>query len=383
MHARSTTESHPGDAATAAASSGSLRVLHNGSPPLTDLVASDGTTWLEFRKRLVPDYARAWREIAFAYLMLGAGYAAHIALSLRWMRAATEAQGVVTPLGFSLRALAQPGPGLVLSLLAAPLAALWIGFWLHAVNQFAHDGSHGNLLADRKRNDMLSDWLLWPLFAQSVRSYRKSHMQHHTHLGDHLDTEINYHECMNPWFIFKALTGIQLTLMLVRYLVKPKTLTPAIAETGNNAFASDREKLLVLARAMALHGTLIAIPLAFGLYGSALAWLLAVAVVYPTIGTTRQILEHRASDAVCATDFTQTEHGPVNRLFGDDMFSRWFGAAGLNRHMLHHWDPGISYTRLPDMEAFVLRTPYANWIHENRTTYARATVTMVRTALRG
>ncbi len=383
MHERLAVDAHPSAATVAVASSGSLRVLHNGSPPLTDLVAADGTPWLEFRKTLVPDYAKAWREIAFTYLMVFAGYAAHIALSVRWLRAQSNAPVAATSLGVGVRALLHPGPGLVLSLLAAPLATLWIGFWLHAVNQFAHDGSHGNLLADRKRNDMLSDWLLWPLFAQSVRSYRKSHMQHHTHLGDHLDTEINYHECMNPWFFFKALTGIQLTLMLVRYLVKPKTLTPAIAETGNNAFASDQEKMLVLARAMVLHGTLIAVPLAFGLYGSALAWLLAVAVVYPSIGTARQILEHRASDAVCAIDFAQVVHGPVNRLFGDDLFSRWFGAAGLNRHMLHHWDPGISYTRLPDMEAFVLRTPYARWIHENRTTYARATVTMVRTALRG
>ena len=46
MHERLAVDAHPSAATVAVASSGSLRVLHNGSPPLTDLVASDGTPWL-------------------------------------------------------------------------------------------------------------------------------------------------------------------------------------------------------------------------------------------------------------------------------------------------------------------------------------------------
>jgi len=33
-----------------------------------------------------------------------------------------------------------------------------------------------------------------------------------------------------------------------------------------------------------------------------------------------------------------------DRLFGDDFFSCTFGGAGFNRHLLHHWEPQISYT---------------------------------------
>ena len=162
------------------------RQIYNGAPPMAELVAENGVTWLEYRKTLAPDYARAWREVAICYLMLLGGYAMNIVVAIVWR--------------------------VVAGLLIAPLVALWIGFWLHGLNQFAHEGAHGNLARDRKKNDLLSDWLIWPLFAQTVRSYRKSHMQHHVHLGDHLDTEINYYDCMDPWFLVKGVTGIQMVL---------------------------------------------------------------------------------------------------------------------------------------------------------------------------
>jgi len=312
----------------------------------------DGLTWLEYRKTLQPDYARAWREIAVCYLMLAGAYALNIAVAAMW--------------------------GAAVGLAIAPLMALWIGFWLHALNQFAHEGAHGNLARDRKKNDHLTDWLLWPLFAQTVRSYRKSHMQHHVHLGDHLDTEINYHECMDPWFLIKGITGIQVIMMVMRYLVKPKA---ASASSGQGALPPG-DVLMAAARTALIHGLLIAIPAALGFFGPAAAWLLGLVAVYPFLGTTRQILEHRALVASCATDFTKMEHGPVNRLFGDDLFSRYFGAAGLNRHLLHHWDPAVSYTRFTEMEAFVLRTPYGAALEESRTSYFRMAFALLRTALR-
>jgi fatty acid desaturase len=324
--------------------------VYNGAPPLSELVTAGGLIWLEYRKTLTPDYARAWREIVVFYFLLAGAYAAHIAVTVAWGAAA--------------------------GWLLAPPVALWIGFWLHGLNQFAHEGAHGNLARDRKKNDLLTDWLLWPLFAQSVRSYRKSHMQHHVHLGDHLDTEINYHECMSPWFLLKGITGLQMVLMVVRYVLRPKN-----AGSGKPSADVQRDVMMALLRTALLHGAFIVIPAVLGLFPPATAWLLGIAVVYPCIGTTRQILEHRAIVAPCDSDFTKVEHGPVNRLFGDDLFSRYFGAAGLNRHLLHHWDPGISYTRLPEMEAFVLQTSQARVIAESRSSYYRTAFALLRTAL--
>ena len=334
------------------ASMSESRTVYNGAPPASELVTKDGLTWLEYRKTLKPDYARAWRDAAFCYFMLFGAFALHIAITVHW--------------------------GNAVGLILAPLSALWIGFWLHALNQFAHEGAHGNLARDRKRNDLLADWLLWPLFAQTVRTYRVSHMQHHVHLGDLQDTEINYHECMHPWLIAKCLTGIQLVVLLGHNLMKPK---PA-ARTSKSGSASQSDLLLAVARTGLIHGLLIAVPALFGIFGPALAWLIGLVAIYPCFGSTRQMLEHRAYDAPCKTDFSKIEHGAINRHFGNDIFSRYFGAAGVNHHLLHHWDPGISYTRFADMEAFLSRTPYAAKMEEGRTTYWRAISTLCRTAFK-
>jgi fatty acid desaturase len=334
------------------ASMSESRTVYNGAPPASELVTNEGLTWLEYRKNLKPDYARAWRDAAFCYIMLFGAFALHIAISVHWGTAA----------------------GVIL----APLAALWIGFWLHALNQFAHEGAHGNLARDRKRNDLLADWLLWPLFAQTVRTYRISHMQHHVHLGDLQDTEINYHECMHPWLITRCLTGIQLVVLVGAKLLKPKS---APAPRGSKGGApSKRDVLVAVARTGLIHGLFIFVPAGLGIFGPALAWLIGLVAIYPFFGSTRQMLEHRAYDAPCKTDFSKIEHGAVNRHFGNDIFSRYFGAAGVNHHLLHHWDPAISYTRFADMEAFILRTPYAAKMEEGRTTYWRAVSTLCRTA---
>lgn len=323
-----------------------------GAPPYSELVAEDGTTWLEYRKRLVPDFRKAWLGVAFCFAMIFGVFALEITDNLWWGNRA--------------------------GLIAAPFVAIWIGFWLHALNQFAHEGAHGHLHPKRKVNDLLADWVLWPFFAQPIRAYRKRHMQHHVHLGDQLDTEVAYRDCMSPWFLFRTVTGIHLLVLLHRQLIKPAPASPVVDRKGES---SSMERVIAVTRTALVHGALIAIPLRFGLLGASAAWAFGVFLMYPCFGTIRPQLEHRDLAASCKTDFSRVDHGPVNRHFGNDVFSRWFGAAGVNKHLLHHLDPSVSYTRFPEMEAFLLRTPHAEHIESNRTTYWRAARQMVAKAL--
>jgi hypothetical protein len=48
------------------------------------------------------------------------------------------------------------------------------------------------------------------------------------------------------------------------------------------------------------------------------------------------------------------------------------GAAGFNRHLLHHWDPAVSYTQFDAMEKFMMQTQYRAMIEARRTTYWKA-----------
>jgi Fatty acid desaturase len=171
-----------------------------GSPDLRDLAHPEIGSWRKFRATLKPKYWRAWAEISFSLGMLLGGYAAHFGLAWNF--------------------------GNLAGIVAAPVFAAWLGFWLNAILTFGHEAAHYNLSASKSRNDLLADWSIWLFFPQSSKSYRKSHWQHHLHLGDPQDTEISYHNCASPWFLTRALTGIYLLELMARYTqgagTKPK-----------------------------------------------------------------------------------------------------------------------------------------------------------------
>ena len=54
-----------------------------------------------------------------------------------------------------------------------------------------------------------------------------------------------------------------------------------------------------------------------------------------------------------------------------DFLSRFFGAAGFNRHLIHHYDPSISYTRFDDFEKFLLSSPAKSEIDKSKTSYLK------------
>ena len=109
--------------------------------------------------------------------------------------------------------------------------------------------------------------------------------------------------------------------------------------------------------------------MAFAVFSTSLVWGLAAFSVYPFFGTLRQLLEHRSENARADVDYRKVDHGAVNRIFGCSLLARTLGAAGFNRHLLHHWHPQASYTRFDDLEAFFLHTRLRESIDTARTTY--------------
>jgi fatty acid desaturase len=102
----------------------------------------------------------------------------------------------------------------------------------------------------------------------------------------------------------------------------------------------------------------------------ALAWVLGFGIFFPFFATIRQVLEHRDELAHHATDFYKQPHGKVSRLFVHSLISSSFGSAGFTRHLVHHWDPLISYTRLKDIEDFLSESERTTAIiSQSKTTY--------------
>jgi fatty acid desaturase len=333
-----------------------------GSPDLRRLSNPKNGSWLEFRKTLRPNYFHAWFELFLCIVFLIAGFAAHLYLT-HWY-------------------------GNAFGLKIGILFAFWIGFWLNSVLTFGHEAAHYNLASDKNRNDVFSDWTIWLFFPQSTKSYRRSHWQHHLHLGDHEDTEISYHNCLSPWFLARAITGAHLTTLVVRYFFRKKllrttrSLSTATQTNSDARTAAPSVDAVSFLRATATHTLFVVIALAFRCYSTAIVWLFAVIFLFPFFASIRQILEHRAAPALCDVDFMQELHGPVNRIFGKDPFSIFFGAAGFNRHLLHHWDPTVSYTRFDEMQLFFTETELQPRLKAAKSTYLSTFVNLLKAAAR-
>lgn len=319
-----------------------------GSPHLPSIVSEDGVRWVDYRKTLRPRFGIVWRDIGLCYLFLAFGVL------------------VLAPAPTSWPVWAD------VVLVAA--AACWTGFWLHSLFLFGHEAAHTNLAPRRKTNDRLGDWFVWILYGSTTVNYRYTHMAHHAHLGDHEDTETTYHLCLSVLNMLKAVTGIH----VLEVLLRKRSLSQPRKKSSRTSSG-----LLASVRSFALHASILAALVVTGSYLAALTWIIAVGAVFPLLATVRTVVEHRHLDAPCDVDFSVELHGPVNRMFGTGPVSRTFGSAGFNQHLLHHWDPAISYTRFPEMALFFSRTPLAADMEASRTGYGAAVRTLITEARRG
>jgi hypothetical protein len=304
----------------------------------SELRDADGTPLTALLKGLKPDYGQVWRDLALGHL------------GLVWSCASTVW-------------LAQLG--LVGTVFAVVCGAASIGFWIAYIQLFIHEGAHANLAANRKTSDLLCDALVGWLIGASVRKYRKVHFEHHRAFGTTGDAENTYFRPLNLAFIIKALTGWR----VVEVLTARARLSAPKTKAASEGALRDR---LVLLAGIAAHGTIVAALFALGGWAAALAWVAGVGVVFPFFGALRQLLEHRSLEARGQVDYTQVDHGGYTRLFGTGPFARLFGAAGFNRHLLHHWEPQVSYTCFDELEDIFVAVGMGPALDARRTTYGAA-----------
>lgn len=244
--------------------------------------------------------------------------------------------------------------------------AIWFAFWLNAYNLHFHEASHYNLHPNKLINDILATILLTPFVGMPIGSYRVSHWQHHRFLGELEDTEISYRSALSFKNLVEGLVGIYLLRMLRKYFINFQSNNPRKVYVKKNSsifFVATLALMLVIQMSIIfLLSWCISIYLG-------VAWAISFFMIVPLMGKVRQTLEHRSFSARRNIDYSGVVHGPQNRIFSRDLFSRFFGAAGFNSHLLHHLDPTVSYTRFSEMESFMLRTSLKDLIDANRSTY--------------
>jgi Fatty acid desaturase len=153
-------------------------------PDRPSLVDSTGTWYLEFRRTLKPSYGRLWAELAASVIGIIALMVVSIAL--------------VGPLDLL--------PGILLAIVVGGA----LGFLEYVLSLFGHAAGHGDLSADRRRNDLLANVLIFPLTGLSVAEYRRVHLTHHRLLGHSRDPEDGYRQRLDARFFLRSLSGFRL-----------------------------------------------------------------------------------------------------------------------------------------------------------------------------
>lgn len=300
-----------------------------------------GEGYVDFRRTLQPKWHVVWLQIACAWALL-----AVLALAIAWMS----------------------GRGFVIDALLVAGGALLNGFLIAYLQLFLHEAAHFNLHPDRRRNDLLCNLFVSGVVGQDIRDYRPVHWQHHRHLGTPQDREVAYFDPLNTTFLVEGLLGVRAVKAFRaradgRHDARAPQDAPASDLTARTGWSP------TLLGGLAANGAYLLMLLALRQWVVAAAWIAGMLVVFPFFGALRPLLEHRDEQAQAGVDYTVVTHGAVHRLFGDGVVASTLGGAGFNRHMLHHWDPEISCTRLRDMEAFLMQTEGASYLRERRTTY--------------
>ncbi len=301
------------------------------------LTDSTGTAYTEFKKTLKPKYNIVWRDISIAW----AGIIAVLFIS-----------------GFIFRI-----SNTVISILLVIPASAMLGYIMAGLVNFFHEAAHHNISGNKTLNDLLANLFIGILIGQGIKNYRLVHWQHHAALGTTADTERSYFESLNLRFCFLSLSGIS----AISFFLKRAAFTNGKQQA--RAKNSRAEKYFMLAAALVFHGLLITYFSLTAQYGLTAVWILATGSFYPFFNRLRQLIEHRSETAGPETDYCVTDHGKTNRLFGDSFIDRTFGSAGFNRHLLHHLEPTVSYTRLVDLETFLEDSPLSAPLKKQQSTY--------------
>jgi fatty acid desaturase len=301
------------------------------------LVHASGVSYHAFRKTLKPVYWKVWRDI-----LLGLGALLLISVAL----------------------VEIPFPGWKSSLVAVLLASVAFGYLHHYLGLFMHEASHFHIAPSRGANDLLSNIFLGVLQGYSIETYRPTHFGHHREIGSPEDPEHHYFHSLDWRLVVMTLSGVE-TVKVIRRRLLVRGAAPS-AEAGKPAPQKGR---WVMAAGGLVHASIVVGSLLTGHWQLSLAWTLGFLIWFPFFITIRQILEHRDFDAPKDADFTRQRHGAISRIFGEGPVASTLGGAGFNRHLLHHWEPQVSYTRLGELERFLLETEAGPIIRARKVTY--------------
>jgi fatty acid desaturase len=299
---------------------------------LNDVKHTSGSSYVEFRKGLKPKFLYIWLQIFLAYIFLFSILTANHFFQLAEL-------------------------GLFSSAILVFISAFLIGYAIAFITLFLHEASHNGLASKPKLNDLLGTICCGFLVGTTTSKYRLTHWQHHLHLGTKKDPE-------NSYFQNLSLKNILSTLFFITAFQKIVSENKP-EQVGKKKFVSN----LSLFFGLLFHLTLLSIFFFNNEWLNFFSWIIGVFTFFPFFGWLRQLLEHRSLEAKSTENYFEVDQNAASRIFYGGFLTKTFGAAGFDKHLLHHWDHSISCTRLSDVENFLKDSNVKDYVFKESTTY--------------
>lgn len=131
------------------------------------------------------------------------------------------------------------GLGLWLTVPATVLAVIIIGGFQHQLGGVVHEATHYILFADRKRNELISDWFAaFPIYT-STYAFRLHHLAHHQFVNDPVrDPNFAQAEMSGHWLDF-PLTQFELLKAVLRQMNPVRLVMYIVARAKYSAIGTD------------------------------------------------------------------------------------------------------------------------------------------------
>ncbi len=227
------------------------------------------------------------------------------------------------------------------------LAVVWIGSRLHALGVLMHEAVHHRLFKNRKLNEVVGEFLAWPLML-TMKGYRNSHLAHHHHLNTAEDPDYNQ---WDKYYQFPK-TKKQMLLALIENALG----IGFIYDLTQNAFVhteqfevQNRIPKIVRVSQLAFYAVIICLSIAFSFWNLLLLyWLVPALTATKLFDYIRGIAEHYGMES--ANDLNSTRN-----TFGWESFL--IAPYNICIHLAHHLHPGVPWYNLQKLHAVLMTTP--------------------------
>jgi fatty acid desaturase len=228
----------------------------------------------------------------------------------------------------------------------------------HRILNVVHEGAHYLLSRSRKFNDTFCNFLAGWFILCDVDQYRITHIEHHRNLGSEFDPENAHMEKLDLTWLVSLISGFN----TVRRISVRKQIR---SNLGSRATGKPRH-LVVPFLGLLLHSLILLFVYNILSFQTLVVWLFSTFFLTPALGILRNLLEHKYVESVDSAIWYQIlgREKPADavlkvttRTFTKSLLSRLYGSMGFTRHLLHHWDPSISFSNLGKVHKFLLETP--------------------------